>query len=710
MRRRLAALAAALALVLACPAAAQSDDGGSLATLLADRVEIDADTTITATGNVEVFQEGVRLTAASITYDRSADRLTIEGPITLVEDGESVILADSAELDADFRNGIVRGARMILDQELQIAAPRIDRAEGRYTRLSRAVASSCRICAEDERPLWEIRARRVTHDRETRQLYFEGAQFRVAGIPLAYVPRLRIPDPTVERATGFLFPRLRSSTLLGTGIRTPYFIVLGDHADVLLTPFLTPETTTLEVRYRQELSFGSFTIDAAASTDTLVEPNRAYLFADARFRLPEGFEMRADLELVSDRSYLDAYDFSGKDRLDSAVAVFRTSRDQDIYASATGFRTLRASEIPIRDQVTGRLLEGRFTQRLPTGALGGAAWLEFDASSLIRPSQLDVSGRDVARIGIGAQYRRGFTFGPGVVAETGLGYETALYNIRNDSTFEEIVARRTPWASATLRWPLQRTGADGSGHLLEPAVSLTWSETRGEPVPNEDSTLVDFDEGNIFALTRFPGADAREEGLRAAALVRYLRYAPDGWTLGATVGRIVEQRSDARFADVTGLTGTSSDWLLAFEAGWKGQLQVLSRTLLRDTDDITRSETRLAWASERLSLATIYTYARDDPTFGRPDPTSEWTLDAAYRLTPNWLGRVNWRYDTDEGRATDAALEVRYENECVRVDVSLSRDFTQSATVDSATEFEFEVAFGGFGASNSRTYRRSCTG
>lgn len=700
--------AALAAILLAGPVAAQ--DGG-LATVLADKVTLPDPGTITAEGNVEVFYGDIRLTAESVRYEREGERLVIEGPITLT-DGESItVVADMAELDADLRNGVIRGAKMVLDEELQLASPRIDRVEGRYAQLSNTVATSCRVCAGNPTPLWEIRARRVIHDREERQIYFEGAQFRVGGVPLVYLPRLRLPDPTLERATGFLFPSIRTSTLLGTGLRWPYFVELGDHADMLLTPYLSDVTTTVEARYRQRFTFGQLTVNAAASRDELANGTRAYLFATGRAILPGDFILRGDLELVSDPSYLSDYDFSTKDRLDSALSLERTRNDELIFVQGTAFRTLRGPDLPIKDQVTGRLIEGRYERRLPTRALGGDAWLSLDATALIRPSNVDTLGRDVTRLGASVDWWDSWVLGPGLVASARTGYEMSLYAISEDTTFPGRVLRRTPHAAVELRWPLRRTGAGGVSHLIEPVVAVSWSETSGGNVPNEDSTLVDFDEGNLLALSRFPGADLRENGLRTALALGYTRIDPDGWSLGATVGRLFRENAAVPFSGSTGLTGTSSDWLIAVQYRLGDRLRITSRSLVENIGDITRSETRIDWAGRDTSLGTVYTFAEADLADNRPDPTSEWTLDATYRLNRNWTSQAEWRFDTDEGEPVDAGLEFRYENECVRVDLSVSRRFASSATVTPTTDFAFAVAFGGFGArGDSRAYRRTCNG
>src|SRR5690606_21882712 len=186
-------------------------------------IYLNADTRLVAEGGVEVFYRGARLRASRIVYDRATERVSIEGPITMTEaDGGTVVLADAAELAPDLSEGILTGARMVMQQQLQIAATEMLRASGRYTQLTQAVASSCQVCPGNPTPLWEIRARRILHDQEERQLYFDRAQFRVMGVPVMFFPRLRMPDPTVERATGFLIPSVRTTSQLGTGFKLPY--------------------------------------------------------------------------------------------------------------------------------------------------------------------------------------------------------------------------------------------------------------------------------------------------------------------------------------------------------------------------------------------------------------------------------------------------------------------------------------------------------
>ena len=90
--------------------------------LVADSIFINADQTLIAEGAVEVLYKGQRLKATRITYDPATDRLVIEGPITIDDGQGTVMFAEAADLSADLRDGILRSARLFLQDQLQIAA------------------------------------------------------------------------------------------------------------------------------------------------------------------------------------------------------------------------------------------------------------------------------------------------------------------------------------------------------------------------------------------------------------------------------------------------------------------------------------------------------------------------------------------------------------------------------------------------------------
>jgi LPS-assembly protein len=714
MRRRFLSLALWLACSLAGTTAGTAQVGDApLASLVADALRIEADRVLVAEGDVEIFYDGVRLTASRIVYDSAGDSIAIEGPIRLVESSGAVLLADAAELDSDLSDGILRSARLVLDQQLQLAAAEIVRDGARYTRLRRVVASSCQVCADNPTPLWEIRASGVVHDQIGQQLYFENAQLRVGGIPVFYLPRLRLPDPTLDRATGFLVPDLRTTSDLGTGVKLPYFIRIGDSADLTLTPYVSPATTTVEAGYRQVFATGALRFDGAYTfeDDILGGESRWFAFASGGFRLPRDFQLSFSIETVSDSAYLLDYDYSDKDRLESRIALQRVRDQSFTTAGLIRYETLRDAEIPIKDTLPEYVGELRHSRRLPVGGLGGDAWLTLDARVLTRPSDADVLGRDVGRIGAAVDWRRDWVGPAGLVFDVAAGLSLDAYRVENDSTFASSAARATPSAMVGLRWPLERTDGGGGRQLLEPVIQLAWSETSGEAVPNEDSLLVEFDEGNLFSLSRFPGEDVYEDGLRANIGLNWVRSLPGGTSYGLTLGRVLRFSETDQFADGTGLSGDTSDWLAAVRLEMGERLSLINRALFDDGLDVTRNETRLDWVEGWGSLSTSYLWSVAVPEENRPDPLSEWALSASYDFSPNWQGRLDWRYDLINDRAARAGAAVQYRNECIGVDLSVSRRFTSSASVSPTTSYSLRLSLNGFGTGNDgREFRRSCTG
>lgn len=700
----------ALLFILALSVSALPSAAQDLASLVADRISVDPSGRVTATGNVEVFYQGTRMTAQSVSYTQNGDRLAIEGPIRVTDSLGTILLADSAEMDRDLRNGVLQSARLILNRQLQLAANEIARVGARYTRLERVVASSCEVCASNPTPLWEIRASSVIQDDLEQQLYFENAQIRLAGVPIFYLPRLRLPGPELNRARGFLIPQLRTSSDLGTGLKLPYFVPIGDHADISLTPYLSSSTRTIELSFRQNLRSGAISAIGALTRDD-IEGGRAYLFAEAKYRLPRDFLLSGQLEFVSDPGYLFTYNYSDKDRLTNEIALTRIRAKDRFRAALTEFRTLRESEVAIRDTLPDQFAEVIYERELPELSFGGKTVVSLEAAALTRPSSADIAGRDVSRIGASIEWRGDRVFGPGFVTAGELGVRVDAYNVGQDSTFNTNLTRTVPRGALELRWPLGRTTASGAREIIEPVVRLDVADAGGNRVPIEDSTIVEFDEANLFSPSRYPGVDGVETGTRLAVGVAWRRDDPDGWALDFALGRIANLDGDLGFAEGTGLEGDQSEWLLAARAGVGDRFWLMNRSLFDENIDFTLSETRLDWSTDVLHVGSSYLFATPEPAEGRNDRLSEWSFDGSYALNDMWTASADWRYDFTAGRAARTGIGVGYRSECIDVAVLLSRRYATSTSVDPTTDFGFRISLVGIGGRDAELpRRRNCRG
>lgn len=700
LRWVLAVLLLTLSSLWAATAAAQAT-----ATLVADRVFVAADGRLVAEGNVEAHYDGTRLSAARITYDAATDSLVIEGPIFIVGAGGEILTADRAELDPRLENGLLRGARLVLDRQLQLAANRIDRVDGTLSGLSRVAATSCAVC-DGRPPLWEIRAERVVHDAAERQLHFDNAVLRIRGVPVFWLPHMRLPDPTLTRATGLLVPGLRTTDQLGLGLRLPLFIRLGDSRDLTLTPYLSSRTTTLEARYRQAFLRGEIAIETAVSRDDIRPGDwRGLIGVQGRFDLGRGVDLQFDAMTVSDPAYLLDYGLSDRDRIESGVILTRVRPHDLIVAELTGWQSLREGES--FDSLPPLLAAFGWERRFAAGP--GTLTLAAAAEAFVRPADTPgAAARDVARAGLDAVWRADTVLGPGLLAEGRLALALDAWAVADDPAFADPAWRAVPAIQGTLRWPLVRRAGTGAVQVIEPALALSWATVLGESGPNEASLLAEFDAGNLLTLSRPVGRDVHEAGAVLAAGLTWTRIGPMGDSLSLTFGRVLRDSPQDGFSPTSGLDGRSSAWLVSGSLALSHELFVQARTLLDDDLGAGRTEARLHWTTDRFDMAAEYVWLPADAIEGRNRDVSEWTLSAGWDISETWSIRAGGRYDIVNNSPARADLGLSWANECVTVDLSLARRYTETDTAEPATDLGLSVTLNGFSAGRSATPVAAC--
>jgi len=707
-----AVLAACLGLLVigAQPAAAQ---GRGQATLTADQVFVDAARRLVASGAVEVWYGSVRLTARRVVYDQDRNHLAIEGPIVLQDGPDRLILADSADLSDDLRRGLIRSARLVLDQQMQIAAASVERENGNVTRMNAVVASSCPVCASNPTPLWEIRAARVTHDQDAQQLYFDEAQFRIAGVPVAYFPHLRLPDPTLRRARGFLAPRFAVRSGLGAGVAMPYFIPLGPARDLTLTPSLySSGAASLGLRFRAAFANGGLEAGGQISRDSLVANRaRGYAYLRALFYLHDDFRLTADLLAPGDRRYLDHYGITSDTRIRSHITLDRYRRDQALRARIVHFYTLDAG-VDNR-QLPNLLAQAEWEQRIGLASIppGGELRLRFGAQAIQRRARIDgPQGRDLARFNVAAQWHRQVILPAGLVATGALQARLDHVRVGDDSAYPDPVTRRALEGMIDLRWPWAATSDSGTAYVIEPIAQVIVSHRNRVNLPNEDHVMPELDPGNLFSMARFSGQDAPDDGSRANLGLRWARLDSEGLSAEALIGRIWRRDGYDGFDPVNPqpLGQERSNWLLAGRLWGPRGLSLGLRLLLDDTRSATRGEASLNWYGRATGLSTVYVYLPANPFEGRTQNRAEWYLNVSHQFTSGVSARLGWEYDATQREFRAARTGLGYHGDCVSVDLSLSHRFATSTNVTRSTSFGLQVELLGIGGARATPTGRAC--
>ncbi|MEM1345926.1 MAG: LPS assembly protein LptD [Pseudomonadota bacterium] len=696
-RARAAALVA-LALLLAAPAPAQTPDidPDQPVTLLADRVEYDSDAgQVIAIGNVEVFFGQRTLTAARIVYDDNTRRIAAEGDIVLRDEDGTTIFADEADLDADLRDGLIKGAKALLDQQAKLAAVEGQRVDDRYNILNKVTYSPCDVCSDEPTPLWRIRARRVIHDQEDNVVHYESARLEVFGVPVLWTPYFSHPDPTVDRATGFLSPSLSTSTNYGYGLKTPFYWAIDDRTDVTLTPFITNETNPVGLfEFRRAFANGDLRVAGSLTQADFTGEDaiQGNLDTQGRFR-NQGIDWGWDIQAVTDDDYLRFYDLSSESRLTSEIYARSYTREGFFDLAAVRFQSLRVGETPGLIPLALPDFEAR---RDLADDLGGGRLALFGSARALRRNN---DGLDSERIGLGLDWSRQEILPIGL-ALTGFAEVRADVFRTSDRTTpgpDDTTFRFAPLAGVEARFPLVAEGVVAGtpvSHVIEPIAQAIVAPfaTNDAAIANEDSLITEFDELNLFDTNRFSGSDRVEEGPRLDLGLRYALLSSGPVGIDASVGRSLRFEDSPDFTAGSGLREAQSDWVAGWSLRYDPYLSVRQRLRFGgDDNSLTRNAVSISTGIARARLTADYVFLAADSGTGVDEDREEIAANVFFGLTPEWSVTGNIRHDIERDALVEFGGSVRFANECCTLRAFVRRNFTATTNAPASTSFGVEV-------------------
>ena len=294
-----------LTLLLLPTTLAASDAAPERMVVEADEMVYNQDAkTVSANGHVRVLYKGKILEADRVVYNQGEQQIFAEGHARLTEVDGSVVRAQRFEFTDEFKAGFIESLQYDTTDQTHMSAPRAEHVND-FTVFNKGTYTACEACSDNpSRPrLWQVRAKRVIHDAKEKMLYYEDASFEFLGTPIAYIPYLSQPDPSVKRKTGFLMPSLAYAGFVGAGVKLPFFWNISPDTDLTLTPtyFSRGGIPYLSGEFRKRFDNG----------EVMLRADGAYLSDTARQNFaaaPYGARDRSFRGMVQSRSNFDIND------------------------------------------------------------------------------------------------------------------------------------------------------------------------------------------------------------------------------------------------------------------------------------------------------------------------------------------------------------------------------------------------------------------
>lgn len=728
-RLTLAVCAPLLALPLASPAALAQDGNSSAGPtdrasqpprkhgkdkadqpvlITADQIVHDRDlNTVTASGHVEIDQNSRILLADHLSYNLKQDVIVATGNVSLTDADGTVSFADYMELTGDMKDAAARGIRMLMTDDSRLAAAGAKRTNGQKNVLDKAVYTACKACREhpDETPLWQLKARRVTHDEVAHDIEYDDAWLEFEGVPVAYTPYISHADPALKRKSGLLPPSIFNNHSVGTGLRLPYFQVIDPNQDVTLTPmFTTKQGPLLSATHRfkgfdgESKTTVSIAEEKGGISDVGNDTVGWHIDAYSRFDINDTWRAGWQIQRASDKTYLQRYGFRESLPYLTTHPYLESFGDHDYGAiEAYSFQSLTTPSYP-----AGATLPSRSPTVFPMASYSwvgdpGAAdsyWsMDTHTAAITR-----TGGTSSRRINTDTAWHLPYTSSGGSVTNFTTSMRIDGYNsdhLTTDEPGQSYGYRTMPSIAADWRFPMQKVG-DITSQTLTPIVVASVAPPGGTShIPNEDSLDFELDDVNIFSPQPFSGWDRVVGGPRVSYGGQYTVASRGNQSADVALGQAYQVRPEHVFEEGTGLDHNFSDFVGRAGVSPSTNVSLAYRFRVdKSSYTLRRSEINSTVGPKALQLTTSYVF------FDRLNPTSVYgereqisnTLSA--QISHYWQAQA---YNTENlgsnAGPVQTGMKITYDDDCFTFSADAGVKHTTSAVFADGHYLLFTVSF-----------------
>lgn len=686
--------------------------------LAADELIYNNDTgVVIASGGVQIDYGNYKLVADRVEYDQNTGRVQAFGSVEMVEPSGNRIYADNLDVTDDFADGFVNALRIETPDNTRIAAESAERGGGR-TAFNNGVYTACEACEKhpERAPFWQVKAKRVIQNGETKTIRLEQATFELFGMPIAYLPFLELPDYDSKRKSGFLTPSYQTAENLGTGVSIPYYWAISPTMDATFTGTgYTNQGFLGEVEFRQNFANGEHTLrmagisqrnpgDFTVGTYDSLNTRRGMIASKGQYRFNPRWTFGWDGMLQTDNNFSRTYGISGY----SGSTV-----KSEAYLTGVSNRShfdLRAYRFDIQNALTTNLTEKQqarvhpsldYSRTFSDPVAGGELSFNVNGYSLSRKAD-DITVRTGAatmdplfadrykgfagtnsRLSTELEWKRTFTAMNGLRLTPILAARGDLNSVNVDTLPTDYNgvfagngthARGMVTAGVEASYPVLVTAA-GSSHVFEPIaqVFVRPDEQLAGGIPNEDAQSFVFDTTSLFERDKFSGFDRTEGGTRANVGFRYTGSFDNGLQTQAAFGQSYHLAGLNSFAtpDLSqatrnaGLEGRVSDFVGMGGVSYNGFSLAASARFDKDDFRAERTDVRAGFSRDRVSTSMTYTEIKAPrPYVAGDEDRKEVTGYASLKVHDYWRVAASASYDLVDRKFNRNAFGLLYEDEC----------------------------------------------
>jgi len=670
----------------------------------AQQVQNVAKSISTFSGDVLIEQHQLRLQADTVTHDRQTQRLQLDGNIHV--DTKNMALSASSgwvnlqSKESEFRNNTY----YIPEASLTGETPLFSISADNKTTLQDTQFSTCPPTKLD----WHLNTSWLELDQSTATGTAKHTVFWVGGVPVFYFPWIQFPLDN-NRHSGFLMPRLGSSSSSGYEIGTPWYWNIAPNQDAIITPtYLSKRGAMLATEYRYLTRSSNGNLDFEyLDNDKEYNDSRYLLHFQNNSKLYNNLNLNLLFNEASDTDYLS--DLGSNISVANTTHLERNARLS--YNNGPWTAGLLAQSFQTIDPTISTA--SRPYKRLPQITLKGedeliemqnsyllgslnTEWVEFEHDSDSKPQG--------TRFHLYPKFSLPFESNAWYV-KPAAGYIFTQYDTTDSSGADANLDNRgLSVLSLDSGLFFERNFSDNAFlQTLEPRLYYL-------NIPYEDQSLIpvfdtseqDFSFASLFRENRFNGIDRIGDAnqLTVALSSRILNKSNGDELFNISLGRIYYFDDQRVSLDNSVNTARSSD--IITEVGghlnqWRARATLQWNT---DTDSSDKRSIQLSYAASEKAVFNIgYRFFRDP--IDEANDLEQSDVSFAWPFASNYSLLSRWNYSLTDERDVETLVGLQYESCCWAIRLLAQRYIKNETTITDdpyRTSFMLQFVLKGFGS------------
>ena len=552
------------------------------------------------------------------------------------------------------------------------------------------------FCKKREKcPPWEMSADEIRHDKKKKTINYKNASLKIYDQKVFYFPKFFHPDPTVERQTGFLVPRLQDNSTSGLSLNLPYFFAIAENKDITISPrFFFNDRFLLQSEFRQKNKNSSHIADIS---QYLSDNNnsKGHLFYNFNKKYSaknfDDIDLNIELQQVTDETYLKALKIespiiNNKSKLKNLLSLDLYNNKQSINTSFDVYEDLSKADSDKFEYVPNFSFSNIINDNFSFDSLGYYKNYNTNIKEQVLINKLNYQSIP--------KY-----FNNGLVNKKDFLLKNVNTKAKNSENFKNDFSNTLlPTIQSTYTFPLVKE-TERFNNILTPKLSLKLSPNYTRDIRNQNEGRIDY--SNIYDVDRLGIEEANEGGISATYGYEYTKFDKSIFAEKMKFGfaNNIRFSENKDLPSHTNLGDKVSDFVGLFEYSSKDNFKLDYNFSLKD-NLVEKNYELIGFEFYLKNLTSTFEYRNENNSNSKDSYLQN---ETKFNFDNNNSLIFKTRENKEKSFTEFYNIIYQYQNDCLTAGIEYNKEFYNDQDLKPSENLFFKISilpFGGFNTPN----------